>query len=82
MMNNEGSIFDSVSEFSTNSESYDQLLISFKETHDEANILVIICKKLNNANKILEPKVKFLEEELHKAKTENLIKFHQRKRKS
>ena len=71
-MNDEGSISDLVSDFSTNSESYDQLLISFKETHDEANRLAVICNKLNKVNKILEPKVKSLEEELHKAKT-NLV---------
>jgi len=68
MVNDEGSIFDSVSDFSTDSESYDQLLIAFKETHDEANKLVVICNKLNKVNKVLEPKVKSLEEELHKAK--------------
>jgi len=30
--------------------------------------LVVICNKLKNANKVLEPKVKSLEEELYKAK--------------
>jgi len=70
MVNNERSISDSVSEFSTDSESYDQMLIAFKETHDEANKLAVICNKLNNANKVLEPKVKSIEEELHKAKTD------------
>jgi len=72
MVNNEGSISDSVSDFSTGSESYDQLLIAFKETHDEANKLVVIFNKLNNANKVLEPKVKSLEKDLRKAKT-NLV---------
>jgi len=72
MVNVEGSISDSVSNFSTDSESYDQLLIAFKETHDETNKLVVICNKLNKVNKVLEPKVKSLEEELHKAKT-NLV---------
>jgi len=70
MVNNESSSSDSVSDYSTNSESYDQLLIAFKETHDEANRLAIICNKLKSANNILEPKVKLLEKELHKAKTE------------
>ena len=46
------------------------MLICFKETHDEANKLDVICNKLNNANKVFEPKVKSLEEELHKAKTD------------
>ena len=66
-MNDEGSTFDSVSDYSTDSENYDQLLIAFKETHDEANRLVVICNKLNKVNRVLEPKVKDLEEELHKA---------------
>ncbi|XP_068504388.1 uncharacterized protein [Phaseolus vulgaris] len=39
MMKDEGSIFDSVSEFSMESDNYDQLLAAFKETHDEANSL-------------------------------------------
>ena len=70
MVNDEGSISDSVSDFSTDYESYDQLLIAFKETHDEANKLVVICNKLNKVSKVLEPKVKSLEKELHKAKTD------------
>ena len=32
--------------------------------------LVVICNKLNNASKVLEPEVKSLEEELHKAKND------------
>ena len=48
MVNDEGPISNSVSDFSTDSESYDHLLIAFKETHDEAKILVVICNKLNN----------------------------------
>jgi len=70
MVNDEGSNSDSVSDFSTDSENYDQLLIAFKETHDEANMLAIMCNKLNRVNRVLEPMVKALEEELHKAKTE------------
>ncbi|XP_068476793.1 uncharacterized protein [Phaseolus vulgaris] len=70
MVNDEGSASDSVSDYSTDSENYDQLLIAFKETHDEANRLAVICNKLNKVNRVLEPQVKFLEEELHKAKTE------------
>jgi len=70
MVNDERSISDSVSDFSTDSESSDHLLIVFKETHDEANILAIICSKLNKVNRVLELKVKSLEEELHKAKTD------------
>ena len=70
MLHDEESNSDSVSDFSTDSENYDQLLISFKETHDEANRLAVICIKLNRVNRVLEPMVKALEEELHKAKTE------------
>ena len=70
MVNNEELNSDSVSDFSTDSENYDQLLIAFKETHDEANRLAVICNKLNRVNRVLEPKVKAIEEELHKAKTE------------
>jgi len=70
MVNDEESNSDSVSDFSTDSENYDQLLIAFKETHDEANRLAVICNKLNRVNRVLELKVKALEEELHKAKTE------------
>ena len=67
-MKDEGSISDSVSDFSMESDNYDQLLIAFKETHDEANRLAVICSKLQNVNNILAPKVKSLEEELDKAK--------------
>ena len=70
MVNDEGSNSDSVSDFSIDSENYDQLLIAFKETHDEANRLDIMCNRLNRINRVPEPKVKALEEELHKAKTE------------
>jgi len=70
MVNDEESNSDSASDFSTDSENYDQLLIAFKETHDEANKLAVICNKLNRVNRVLEPKVKALEEELHKAKTD------------
>jgi len=52
------------------SDNYDQLLAAFKETHDEANRLVVICSKLQKVNNVLAPKVKTLEEELHKAKTD------------
>ena len=69
-MKDEGSIFDSISDFFMESDNYDQLLIAFKETHDEANRLVVICSKQQNVNNILAPKVKSLEEELHKAKTD------------
>jgi len=46
------------------------MLIAFKETHDEANRLVVICNKLRSANNMLEPKVKSLEKELFEAKIE------------
>jgi len=74
MMKDEESISDSVSEFSMDSDNYDQLLAAFKETHDEADKLVVICSKLQKVNNVLAPKVKTLEEELHKAKTD-LVSF-------
>jgi len=70
MMKDEGLIFDSVNDFSMESDNYDQLLVAFKETHHEANRLAVICSKLQNVNNVLGPKVKSLEEELHKAKTD------------
>ncbi|XP_068474974.1 uncharacterized mitochondrial protein AtMg00820-like [Phaseolus vulgaris] len=45
-MKDEESISDSVSDFSVDSDNYDQLLVAFKETHDEANRLALICNKL------------------------------------
>ena len=60
-------MYDSVSDFFMESNNYDQLLVSFKETHDEANRLAVICSKLQKVNNFLAPKVKSLEEELHKA---------------
>ena len=72
MMKDEGSISDSISDFSMESDNYDQLLVSFKETHNEANRLAVIGTKLQNENNVLAPKVKSLEEELHKVKT-NLV---------
>jgi len=68
MMKDEGSISNSISDFSMESDNYDQLLVAFKETHDEANRLVVICSKLQKVNNVLALKVKSLEEELHKAK--------------
>ena len=68
MVKDEGSVSNSVSDFSMESDNYDQLLAAFKETHDEANRLAVICSKLQKVNNVLTPKVKTLEEELHKAK--------------
>ena len=45
MMKDEGSISDSVNDFSMESGNYDELLVAFKETHDEANRLAVICTK-------------------------------------
>jgi len=42
MMKDEESISDSISEFSVDSDNYDQLLAAFKETRDEANRLAVI----------------------------------------
>jgi len=50
MVKDEESISDSVSEFSMDSDNYDQLLAVFKETHDEANRLAVICSKLQKVN--------------------------------
>ena len=69
-MESHKSISDSISKFSMESDNYDQLLTAFKETHDEANRLVVICSKFQKVNNVLAPKVKTLEEELHKAKTD------------
>jgi len=69
-VNNEGSSSDSVSICSADYENYDQLLIAFKETHDEANRFVVICNQLKSANSFLELKVKSLEKELHDAQTQ------------
>ena len=70
MMKDEESSSESVSNFSADSDNYDDLLAAFKETHDEANRLAVICNKLQKVNNVLAPKVKTLEEELHKAKTD------------
>ncbi|XP_068486776.1 protein gar2-like [Phaseolus vulgaris] len=45
IMKDEESISDSVSEFSVDSDNYDQLLAAFMETHDEANRLAMSNKK-------------------------------------
>ena len=57
MVKDEESISDSVSEFSMDYDNYDQLLAAFKETHDEANRIVVICSKLQKVNNVLAPKV-------------------------
>ena len=57
MMKDEESISDSVRD----SDNYDQLLAAFKETHDEANRLAVICNKLQKVNNVLAPKLKTLE---------------------
>ncbi|XP_068492170.1 uncharacterized protein [Phaseolus vulgaris] len=54
MVKDEGSISNSVSEFSMESDNYDQLIVAFKETHDEANRLVVICSKLQKGRENLE----------------------------
>ena len=43
MMKDEESSSESVSNFSADSDNYDDLLAAFKETHDEANRLAVIC---------------------------------------
>ena len=58
MMKNEESSSDSVSNFSADSNNYDDLLAAFEETHDEANRLAVICNKLQKVNNVLAPKVK------------------------
>jgi len=56
MVKDEWSISDSVSEFSMESYNYDQLLAAFKETHDEANRLAVICRKLQKVKMSLDLK--------------------------
>jgi len=51
---------DSVSICSTDSEDYDQLLLTFHETQEEANRLTFIGNKLKSVNNFLESKVKSL----------------------
>ena len=63
MLNNEESSYDSVSNYSTNSESYDKLLIAFKPMMKLIG-LVVMWNKLRSANNTLEPKVKSLEKKL------------------
>ncbi|XP_068501382.1 uncharacterized protein [Phaseolus vulgaris] len=49
--NDEESSSESVSNFSADSDNYDDLFAAFKETHDEANRLAVICNKLQKNNK-------------------------------
>jgi len=51
-------------------ENYTQLLHAFKETHEEANRLALSKNRLKGVNNWLENRVKTLEEELEKSKTD------------
>ena len=55
---------------SLNAENYNQLLQAFKETHEEANQLAISNNRLKGLNNWLEKRVKALEEELEKSKSD------------
>jgi len=61
MVSNGGSSSNSISVCSTDYESYDQLLLAFHETHEEANKLVVIGNKLKSPNSFLKSKVKSLQ---------------------
>jgi len=64
---------------SINFENYSQLLEAFNETHEEANRLALLNKRLKGLNNSLENRVKILEEELNNSKTdfENLEMIYQ-----
>ena len=55
---------------SINFENYNQLLDAFKETHEEANRLVLSNNWLKGLNNWLENRVKALEKELDKSKND------------
>ena len=55
---------------SLNEQNYSELLEAFQETHDEANRLVLSNKRLKDLNSWLEKRVKSLEEDLEKAKSD------------
>jgi len=55
---------------SLSAENYSQLLQAFKETHEEANRLALSNNRLKGLNKWLEKRVKALEEELEKSKSD------------
>jgi len=46
------------------------LLQAFKETHEETNLLALLNNRLKGLNNWLENRVKTLEEELKKSKTD------------
>jgi len=64
---------------SINFENYSQLIEAFNETHEEANRLALLNKRLKCLNNSLENRVKILEEELDNSKTdfENLEMIYQ-----
>jgi len=55
---------------SLNAENYSLLLQAFKETHEEANRLALLNKRLKGLNNWLENRVKALEIELENSKTD------------
>jgi len=55
---------------SLNAENYSKLLQAFKETHEEANRLTLSNNRLKGLNNWLENRVKTLEKELEKSKTD------------
>jgi len=69
LMENEKSESSSVSSSSSiNVENYSQLLEAFKETHEEANSVVLLNNQLKGLNNWLENRVKNLEEDLNHSK--------------
>jgi len=55
---------------SLNAENYSELLEAFQETHYEANRLVLSNNRLKELNSWLEKRVKALEEELKKSRSD------------
>jgi len=55
---------------SLNEQNYSELLEAFQETHDEANRLVLSNNRLKDLNSWLEKRVKSLEEDMEKAKSD------------
>jgi len=79
MIRQESDISSVCSNTSINFEDYSQLLDAFNETHEEANRLTLLNKRLKGLNNSLENIVKILEEELNNSKSdfENLEMIYQ-----
>jgi len=55
---------------SLNEQNYSELLEAFQETHDEVNRLVLSNNRLKDVNSWLEKRVKSIEEDLEKGKSD------------